>query len=115
MIFFQKFKNNFILLILLTFFFSPASPALAEWTILIYAQANNTLSKFAHKNFADMASIGSGKTLNMLVQWYQPGKQGTWRYKVEKDQMNLDLHNPASTDGNQREDLVDAMRWAATK
>lgn len=111
--FLRKALKKFLLLILLL---PSASPNhVADWTILIYAQANNSLSKFAHRNFADAAAVGSGKKLNLLVQWFQPGKNGVWRYKIEKGRMNLDVCLPTQTDGNKSEDLVDSVRWAATK
>lgn len=89
--------------------------AIAEWTILVYAQAKNNLSNFAYKNFNDMATVGSGKNLNILVQWYQPDQQGVWRYKVEKGKMILDACLPSNTDGNKTNDLVDSMKWAVSK
>lgn len=86
-----------------------------EWTNLVYVQAKNNLSPFALKNFSDMASIGSNENMTTLVQWYQPGQQGVWRYKVEKGKMVLDECNPSDTDGNSANDLVDCMRWAVSK
>ncbi|MFA6263491.1 MAG: clostripain-related cysteine peptidase [Candidatus Babeliales bacterium] len=90
--------------------------AVPEWTALIYVQANNNLSPFALKNFNDMTAIGSNDAVTTLVQWYQPGQSGTWRYKVEKGKLALEECNPApTTDGSSARDLVDAMRWATTK
>jgi hypothetical protein len=88
---------------------------IAEWTILIYVQAKNNLSRFATKNFTDIATVGSNKKLNLLVQWYQPNKQGIWRYKINKNKMELDSMIQSNTDGNQTTDLVDSMEWAKTK
>lgn len=89
--------------------------ALTEWTTLVYVQAKNNLSPFAIKNFSDMATIGSNTQVSMLVQWYQPEQQGIWRYKVEQGKMILEECNHTNTDGNSAQDLIDAMRWAATK
>jgi hypothetical protein len=86
-----------------------------EWTFLVYAQANNSLCPFAQKNFNDMASVGSGKELNILVQWHDPTHNGVWRYKMENGKMNLDMHLPVNIDGNAAKDLVDSMNWAVTK
>lgn len=94
---------------------SSAAQPQAEWTMLIYAQANNSLSKFAHRNFADMATIGSNRNLNVLVQWYQPGQQGIWRYQINKGRMDLDECITQPTDGNKAQDLVDSMEWAVKK
>ena len=89
--------------------------AIPEWTALIYVQANNNLSPYALKNFNDLISVGSNDTMTSLVQWYQPGQAGTWRYKVEKGKMVLEECNATPSDGSAAHDLVDAMRWAVTK
>lgn len=86
-----------------------------EWTVLIYMQAKNNLDSFAHKNLTDIAATGSNKKLNVLVQWFQPGKQGVWRYRVEQGKVVLDSSFPSDTDGNKAKDLVDAARWAVKK
>lgn len=88
----------------------------ADWTVLIFVQAKNSLSSFAHKNFTDMATVGSNSNLNILVEWHQPKKQGVWRYKVGKGQMALDSCDPSKvTNGNSAQDLVDSMSWAVKK
>jgi len=87
----------------------------ANWTMLVFVQAKNNLSPFAHKNFSDMATIGSNKNLNILVEWHQPEHQGVWRYKIEKGKMVLDVCLPIETDGNSTKDLVDSMEWAVSK
>lgn len=87
----------------------------AEWTFLVYVQANNSLCPFAQKNFNDMASIASTKDLNVLVQWHDPNHDGVWRYKIAGGKMELDMHLPVNIDGNQAADLVDSMNWAVSK
>ncbi len=88
---------------------------LPDWTFLVYVQGNNSLGPFAQKNFTDMASIGSTKDLNVLVQWHDPAHNGVWRYKIERGKMHLDMHLPTATDGNSSHDLVDSASWALTK
>lgn len=85
-----------------------------EWTMLVFTQANNNLSSFAMKNFSDMASIGSNKNFNALVQWYQPNIKGVWRYKIEAGKMLLDQCLQVDSDGTTSADLIDSMRWAVT-
>jgi len=87
----------------------------AEWTMLVFAQANNNLSSFAMKNFSDMASLGSNNNFNALVQWYQPNIKGVWRYKIEQGKMVLDHCIQAESDGTKSADLIDSMRWAVTQ
>ena len=90
--------------------------AIPDWTMLIFVQANNNLAGFAVKNFSDMALVGSSANVNLLVQWYQPGHRGIWRYKIEKEKMVLDeCFQEAETDGSKAADLVNAMHWAVTK
>jgi len=89
--------------------------ATADWTVLVFVQANNNLSPFAYKNFNDMAAVGSNQNLNILVEWHQPNQPGVWRYKVEKGKMVLDVCLPIETDGNSAKDLVDSMGWAVNK
>jgi hypothetical protein len=89
--------------------------SIADWTVLIYVQAKNNLNRFAAMNLHSMSKIGSNQNLNILVQWYQPGQEGTWRYKIEKDKIQLDSYTPNKSDGSNTQDLVDSMRWATTK
>lgn len=95
--------------------FSSSLYAIADWTLLVYAQANNSLAPFALKNFSDMAQIGSSDRVNALVQWYQASQPGIWRYKIEKGKMVLDECNGQNTDGCGAAELVDSMRWAVKK
>jgi len=89
--------------------------SIADWTILIYVQAKNNLSRFATQNLYSMAKIGSNANLNILVQWYQPGKDGVWRYQILKDEIKLDTYLPINSDGTNVKDLVDSMEWAVNK
>ncbi len=104
-----------LLLIIFSLSFAGGLQALAEWTVLVYVQANNNLSQYAEKNFTDMASIGSTANLNILVEWHQPTKQGAWRYKIDKGKMTFDACVAPESDGNSPQDLVNAMQWAVTK
>ncbi len=114
-IFFAKKRFYFILCNLFVLCSTVAAQAGCEWTALVYVQAKNNLSPFALKNFSDMASIGSNDNVNLVVQWYQPGSHGVWRYKIEKGKMVLDECNAIDSDGNTPRDLTDSMRWAVTK
>lgn len=113
-IFFTCSKKYFLLLIFIFYWFQTfASPA--EWTVLVYVQANNNLKNYAQRNFSDMSTIGSSSNLNILVQTYFPQTNGTSRYKIEKGKMILDTHISTNSDGTKSNDLIDAMRWAVAK
>ncbi|KKQ32680.1 MAG: Clostripain family protease [candidate division TM6 bacterium GW2011_GWF2_37_49] len=87
----------------------------ADWTLMVFVQANNSLKNFAQTNFAAMGAIGSSPDLNILVQCYFPQNDGVYRYKVEKNKMVLDSHIQEETDGTTSKDLVESFRWAVTK
>ena len=95
--------------------YTSTTHALAKWTVVVYVQASNSLNNFAGKNFADMATVGSTADTNVLIQWYKPGHEGIWRYKVEKGHLSLDSHLKINTDGSSAKDLIDAMTWAVKK
>jgi hypothetical protein len=48
----------------------PASPA--EWTVMVFMNAKNSLECFGLQNFAQMAAIGSNHKVNMLVEFGRP-------------------------------------------
>lgn len=108
-------KRHLGLIFFLTVFSANTVFAIADWTVLIYVQAKNNLSRFATQNLHSMAKVGSNKNLNILVQWYQPGKEGIWRYQVLKNKIKLDSHLNVASDGTNVQDLVDSMDWAVKK
>jgi len=44
----------------------------AEWTVLVFLNAKNNLEPFAFPNFLQMASIGSTKEVNLVVEMGRP-------------------------------------------
>lgn len=85
---------------------------LAEWSILVYIQADNSLAPYAAYNINDMQTgIGATSAVNLLVQWDQPGNNKTWRYKinpgarVDAGSLNTEMgYNPEN-------EIVDSMQW----
>jgi hypothetical protein len=65
----------------------------AEWTVMVYLNADNNLESFGITDFEEMARVGSSPKVNVVVQMDRtPGfstKYGDWtqtlRFKVEKD------------------------------
>ncbi len=109
-------NKRFLKLIVLFFILSTRSVfSIADWTILIYVQARNNLNRFAAQNLHSMSQVGSNRNLNILVEWYQPGQEGIWRYKILPNKIELDTYIPVNSDGTNTKDLVDSMRWATTK
>lgn len=114
-IFFSK-KYNYLqsaFFIMLVFLFFEAR--CADWTLVVFVQASNSLKNFAQPNFTAMGSVGSSSDLNILVQCYFPQNAGIYRYKIEKGKMVLDAHLQEESDGTTTKDVVDAFRWAKNK
>ncbi len=84
----------------------------AEWTFLVYMEADNNLNDFAVKNLYDMARVQPSDNLNILVQWNQPKNKGKWRYRALDQKVELDAHIAADAGSNCVDNLVDAVRWA---
>ena len=84
----------------------------ASWTLMIYAQADPILNNFAIKNFNAMATIGSNEKMNLIIQWNQPNKNGVWRYKIEKNKLNL-VDSAAKKHPSISEDLANFVGFAA--
>ncbi len=84
----------------------------ATWTILVIAQTKgyDDLHRFFIQNLKDMARIGSNETLNILVQWEQPQKNGIWRYKVTRGKLELAQNLPL-TESDYTKKVVDFVRW----
>lgn len=58
------------------------APALAEWTVGVYLQADNSLAQFAVFNLSEAQKALLPAGINMIVQWDQPNNNRTWRYKI---------------------------------
>lgn len=111
-------KNLLTLLLILSAFAKnieakvDAKPALAEWTMLTYIAADNTLAEYAAINIKDMsAGLVSTAGVNVLVQWDKPADKKTWRYKItpggtiNAGTLSSDMgYNPAN-------ELVASMQW----
>lgn len=77
---------------------SPVNPSLnppavpAEWTIMVYLNADNNLERFGIQDFREMAKIGSDDKVNVVVQFDRTPEEtnecGDWtqalRFRVEK-------------------------------
>ena len=71
----------------------------AEWTIMVFLNADNDLEEFGLKDFREMARVGSDEKVNIVVQFDRNGAyatttpqwKGCYRFKVEKGS----THTPA--------------------
>ncbi len=98
------------------------TPSLAEWTIMVFLNADNNLEPFGLLDFAEMAKIGSTDQVNVIVQF---DRNGVWapdppwnqclRFRVTKGMQPLpanalqDLGEANMGDGQV---LADFVTWA---
>lgn len=88
----------------------------ADWTIVTYLQADNSLAPFAEYNIKDMqAGVKSNAKTNVLVQWDQPNNNKTWRYKIVPGARVEVGSLPQEMGLNPQQELIDVMQWAKTK
>lgn len=84
----------------------------AEWTVLLVMQGDNNLSFAMHQNIELFQKNGSNKKLNILVQWDEPLKHTTWRYKVGNHKLIHDASLPQDMGDSPHQELIDAAAWA---
>ncbi|MFH1644565.1 MAG: clostripain-related cysteine peptidase [bacterium] len=88
--------------------------ATADWTLYVHMAADNNLSTYASMDLVDeMAKATLSERINVVAQCDLPNHLGTYRYKIENNEV-VTLEVLASEMGqNPEQDLVSGMRWAA--
>ncbi|MBN1420311.1 MAG: hypothetical protein JXP34_16140 [Planctomycetes bacterium] len=101
-------------------------PGEAEWTVMIFLNADNDLETYGIRDFEEMAAVGSSDQLNIVVQFDRgrPDRRddtsfGDWthtlRFRITKD-MKPTAENAVSSVGEvdmgQGAELADFVRWA---
>lgn len=112
---------RFILPVFLLFFNVNLVIAVAEWSVLVYMQADNSLSEFADKDISEMikgyqkSGPGEAFNVNTLVQVDYPQDKKTWRFKV--DGSGKIEHDSLSQEMGERpvEELVASAAWVKEK
>lgn len=98
------------------------NPSLAEWTVMVFLNADNNLESFGLLDFAEMAKIGSTDKVNVVVQFDRTGVYAPdppWsqclRFRITKGMQPLpsnaiqDLGEANMGDGQV---LADFVTWA---
>lgn len=91
-----------------------------DWTIVIYAAADNDLRGFIARNIKQMARIGSNKNINILVHLdikIAGNKKVTRRYYIEKDKfIHVNAYDSLtqSMDSGNKHTLTSCCKWAIT-
>src|SRR4051794_23246329 len=88
--------RSYAVVALATILFSCSHETVAEWTIMIYLNGDNTLQKRAMDDFNELAAIGSNRDVNVIIQFDRTGdpsndeKWGqTLRFRVVKNMVAL--------------------------
>lgn len=87
------------------------APALAEWTVGVYLQADNSLAQFAVFNLSEAQKALLPPGINMIVQWDQPNNNRTWRYKIVRGG-RIDVGSLSVEMGiNPKQELITFATW----
>jgi hypothetical protein len=103
----------------------PGAAASAEWTIMVYLDADNDLEAAAVEDFMEMAGVGSSAEVNIVVQFDRaPGYDssygdwtGTLRYHVTKGMTPTPenaLADMGEVNKGHPQSLADFVSWAVT-
>ncbi len=82
------------------------------WTFGVYMAARNDLHPFSKINMRQMLEVGSSDSLNIVVNWDEPGKKGIQRFYVDKNSPELVYQDPkAQGNSGDPQNLVDFCTW----
>jgi hypothetical protein len=98
-------------------------PPQAEWTVMVFMNADNNLEPYALMDFAEMSKVGSTQQINIVVQFDRiegwTSDQGNWtqtlRFRVEKGMQPLTesaVQDLGEQDMGKGEVLGDFVTWA---
>jgi hypothetical protein len=83
----------------------------AIWNVFTYIQADNNLSDFALYDIQEMAEVGSTPDVHIIVQHDKPNDIGTWRYKIEKNAIEVVDFLSYEMGQKPGKELVEGMHW----
>jgi hypothetical protein len=101
----------------------------AQWTILVFLNAKNDLEPFAFPNFEQMAAVGSGAHVNIVVQFGRPKRHHqpvpannawskTLRFHVQKGMKPTEseaLEDLGAVDMGDAKTLADFVAWGRAR
>ncbi len=95
------------------------SKALKEWTVMVYVNGKNDLSKFGEKDVNEMETIGSTSKMNIVVE-LGTEDETTERFLVKKDHFptlvtSKPLEILENDDMGDWKHLVDFATWSKKK
>ena len=95
----------------------PDRPNTAKWTVMIYMAADNNLDRAALRDIAEMASVGSSRNVNIVVQLDRARDQKTRRLYITKNGGYLKdcIETFGETDTGDPKVLEDFIIWAVDR
>jgi len=92
------------------------TPAVKEWTFLIYLNGNNNLDSFGKLNINQMEEVGSTADVNVVVQWASLKNKKTQRLYVVKDNDTQKVTSPVvdnagNVDMGDWHSVVEFVKW----
>lgn len=98
----------------------PSQPAMAEWTFLVFINADNNLDENGPDDINEMEAVGSTDQVNIVCQIDREGNSGTWRYKVQKDDDMSEVTSPVleempEQDMGSADTLKEFIEWGTAK
>jgi hypothetical protein len=94
---------------------------LADWTILVYLNADNSLYSAGLDDMKEMEAVGSTKKINVVVQFDGNQNGDSARYYIEKDKIGLaeitskPVQQMGEVDMGDWKNLVDFVLWGIAK
>lgn len=63
-----------------------SSPSRREWTVLVYMNGDNDLSRYTYMDINEMEEVGSSPAVNIIVQQDTQDNTGIMRYRISKEE-----------------------------
>src|SRR5258708_5485741 len=83
------------------------------WTLFIFMAARNDLHPFSKMNLKQLSEVGSTDYLNIVVQLDEPGKKGTQRLYVERNNPVVVHQDQQKLNSGDPQSVIDFISWGA--
>jgi hypothetical protein len=81
------------------------------WTVFIFMAARNDLHPFSKMNLKQMCEVGSTENLNIVVQLDEPGKKGTQRLYIERNNPLVVYQDAQKLNSGDPQSVIDFVSW----
>lgn len=91
---------------------APIERSKSAWAMWCHANGDNSLAEFIDYNTNNMASAKINDNILVLVQADRPNDNGTFRYRVTKNNVELLAHLSYEMGQEPGQEIVDGLSWA---